>query len=233
MDINQFRLLILLWNIGIVDTFSVFKLCLNFSVQYGTIVAASSVGNVSELQVQSLIEPVLGLKTAYQFIKTAGTAAERSQRIATVAAFLSASGASLTADPSTNGAMGALVTANINYIKLTMRGGSSFQLQKNLLTPSLKDFAIVVDSVKIPSSSIHPCRTQFIENSRIVIDNVFQKHMARRYSQLSGQKIQTVSTGYLVPIVSTQISNAALIGWAFFGVGLISFVTLGADHYLK
>ena len=50
--------------------------------------------NFSDIGPKVLLEPVLGLGTGYQFVKAAATAAERRQRIATLASFLAASGGS-------------------------------------------------------------------------------------------------------------------------------------------
>jgi len=109
------------------------------------------------------------------------------------------------------------------------RGGTS-QIQQ---IPSLKDFAIIVDSVKTPGLEIHPYRTQFINNSKMIIDNMFQEYTARRYLQGSTQKLKTIAPTYLAPIASNQINTTALVSWTFFGVILICFTTLGALYLFQ
>lgn len=89
----------------------------------------------------------------------------------------------------------------------------------------------VLDSVKTPVFEIHPYRTQFTYNSKIIIDNIFQEHTAPRYLQGSVDKI--VRPTYLVPIASTQIKTTILIGWTCFGVGLISFTTFAALYLFQ
>jgi hypothetical protein len=226
MTYQQFQLLMIFWQMGIVDTFNVLKLCVNCGSQYVGIVLSSAAGNFSDIGPKVLLEPVLGLGTGYQFVKAAATAAERRQRIATLASFLAASGGALSTDPTTNGAIGAAVASKIGYMRAILaRGG------EHILNPSLKDFTIVVDSIKTPM--VHPYRAQLTDNCKITINNMFQEHTARRYLQGSAQKIKTVAPTYLAPIASTQIKTTSLIGWTFFGVGLISFTTFGALYLFQ
>lgn len=87
MTYQQFQLLMLFWQMGIVDTFNVLKLFINCGSQYVGIVLSSAAGNFSDIGPKVLLEPVLGLGTGYQFVKVAATVAERRQRIATLAFF--------------------------------------------------------------------------------------------------------------------------------------------------
>ena len=80
MTYIQFQILMLLWKSGLVDTFSVFKLCVNCGSQYLGLVLASvssAAGNFSEIQPKILLEPVLGLATSYKFVQAAVTVAEK------------------------------------------------------------------------------------------------------------------------------------------------------------
>ena len=199
--------MLLFWQLGLIDTFSMIQFCINTGSQYGAIVVASAAGNFSDIGPKVLLEPIIGLGTSYQLIRAAQIAAERRARIATLAAFLSTSGVSaVTTDPATNAAVG----SKIAYMRAILtRGGGSYNITKSI--SSLKDFAIIVDSVKTPVLEIHLYRTQFTYNSKMIIDNMFQEHTARRYLQGSAQKIKTVAPTYLAPIASTQINNTALI----------------------
>lgn len=228
MTYKEFQFLILLWKMGVVDTFNVLKICANCGSQYMGIVLSSAAGNFSDIGPKVLLEPVLGLGTGYQFVKAAATAAERRQRIATLASFLAASGGALSTDPTTNGAIGAAVASKIGYMRAILaRGGGS----QHILNPSLKDFTIVVDSIKTPM--VHPYRAQFTDNCKITINNMFQEHTARRYLQSSTQKLKNIGPTYLAPIASTQIKTTALICWTCFGVGLIGFITFGALYLFQ
>ena len=125
MGYKEFQLLMLFWNLGLVDTFSVIKLCVNCGSQYMGVVLSSAAGNTTELGIKSVLEPILGFGTSYQFVMAAATAIERRQRIATLASFLAASGGALTTDPTTNAAMGAAVASKIAYMRAILaRGGS-------------------------------------------------------------------------------------------------------------
>ncbi len=88
-----------------------------------------------------------------------------------------------------------------------------------------------MNSVKTPK--IHPYQRQFTENSKMIINNMFQEHTARRYLQGSTQKLKTINPTYLAPIASTQIKTTALIGWTCLGVGLIGFTTFGALYLFQ
>jgi hypothetical protein len=234
MTYKEFQLLMIFWQLGLVDTFSVLKLCVNCGSQYVGIVLSSAAGNYSDLGIKSLVEPILGFGTSYKFVKSAATSAERHQRIVTLASFFAVSIGTLTTDPTTNAAIGAAVASNIGYMKAILaRGGSSHssQIQQYILTS--KDFAIVADSIKTSLLDVHPYRSEFTANSKMIIDNMFNQHTAHRYMEGSIQKIKTIPPTCLIPIASTQISTTSLIGWTFFGSGLVIFVTLSALHVFQ
>ena len=92
-----------------------------------------------------------------------------------------------------------------------------------------------VDSLKTPVLDIHPYRTEVTYRSKIIINNMFQEHTARRYLQGSAQKIKTVAPTYLAPMASasTKVNTTALIGWTCLSVGLISFTILGSLYLFQ
>ena len=181
---TSLKLMLFFWQVGLVDTFSMIQFCINTGSQYGAIVVASAAGNFSDIGPKVLFEPIIGLGTSYQFIRAAQTAAERKARIATLAAFLSASGASaVTTDPATNAAIGGAVASKIAYMRAILTrggGGGSYNIAKSISSSSLEEFAVVVNSVKTPVLDIHPYRTVFTYNSKMIINNMFQEHTARR-----------------------------------------------------
>ena len=156
---TSLKLIFFFWQVGLVDTFSLIQFCINTGSQYGVIVIASAAGNFSDIGPKVLLEPVLGLGTGYHFIRAAKTAAERRARIATLAAFLSTSASAVTTDPATNAAVGGAVASKIAYMRAILtRGGGSSNIAKSISSSSLKEFAIIVDSVKTPILEIHPYR---------------------------------------------------------------------------
>ena len=218
-----------MWQCGLVDTFTVVNFIYNAGAQYSAVViAAMADGNVTKFP-GMLFEPIAGFGVSYQFVKAAQTAAERRARVATLAALLSASTATAVGStPAANAGLGGAVAAHIAHMRdvLQIRGGS-------ILGSEVKDFKIVLDSVQTPILEIHPYQKQFTENSKMIINNMFQEHTARRYLQGSTQKLKTIGPTYLAPIASTQIKTTALIGWTCFGVGLIGFTTFGALYLFQ
>ena len=122
-----------------------------------------------------------------------------------------------------------MITSKIAYMKAILtRDGGSYNIVKSISSSSLKEFAIFVDSVKTPVLNIYPYRTEFTYNSKMIIDNMFQEHTARRYLQGFVQKTKTIIPIYLAPMASasTKVNITALIGWRCLGFGLISFTIL-------
>lgn len=231
---NSLKLMFFFWQIGFVDTFSLIQFCISSGTQYGAIVVASAAGNFSDIGPKVLLEPIIGLGTSYQFIKAAQTAAERKARIATLAAFLSTSGASaVTTDPATNAAVGSAIASKIAYMRAILTRGGACCNCNSIPTSSLKGFGIIVDSVKNSVSETHPYLTQFTYNSKLIIDNMFHEHTTRRYLHGSVQKIKTIAPTCLAPIASTQIKTTAFIGWTGFGVGVISLTVLGSLYFFQ
>ena len=220
-----------MWQCGLVDTFTAVNIIYNAGAQYSysaVVIAAMADGNVTKFP-GMLFEPIAGFGVSYQFVKAAQTAAERRARVATLAALLSASTATAVGStPAANAGLGGAVEAHIAHMRdvLQIRGGS-------ILGSEVKDFKIVLDSVQTPILEIHPYQKQFTENSKMIINNMFQEHTARRYLQGSTQKLKTIGPTYLAPIASTQINTTALIGWTCFGVGIVSFTILGALYLFQ
>lgn len=192
-----------MWQCGLVDTFTAVSFIYNAGAQYSAVViAAMADGNVTSLP-RMLFEPIAGFGVSYQFVKAAQTAAERRARVATLAAFLSASTATAVGStPAANAGLGGAVAAHIAHMRdvLQIRGGS-------LLGSEVKDFKIVLNSVKTPILNIHPYRTEFTYKSKMIIDNMFQEHTARRYLQGSGQKIKTVAPTFSLEIYNLHNNN--------------------------
>ncbi len=117
----------------------------------------------------------------------------------------------------------------------TYSGWGSYNIAKSISSSSLEEFAVIINSVKTPVLDIHLYRTEYTYNSKMIIDNMFQEHTARRCLQGSAQKIKTVALTYLAPMVSasTKVNTTSLIGWTCLGVGLISFSILGSLYLFK
>lgn len=169
------------------------------------------------------MEPITGLGTGYQFVRAAQTAAERRSRIATLAAFLAASGrGAVTSDVPTNGALGAAVASHISYMRgiLAREGGATgCKLTK------------LQSSFKAPVFEIDLFRAQFDSNCKIIIHNIFKEQATHRYLQVSTNKIKTVAPIYLVAMTSGQMIT--FIGWTSLGVGVIGFTIFGSLYLFQ
>ena len=116
--------MILLWQLGVVDTLTMLQFFINCGSQYASIVAVESTGNFSKIGLSVLLSPITGLGTSYKFIRAAQGAAERRARIATLAAFMSTSGRAVTTDPATNAATGATIASLISYMREVNAAGN-------------------------------------------------------------------------------------------------------------
>jgi hypothetical protein len=56
MTYKEFQLLMIFWQLGLVNTFSVLKLCVNCGPQYVGIVLSSAAGNYSDLGITSSVD---------------------------------------------------------------------------------------------------------------------------------------------------------------------------------
>jgi hypothetical protein len=225
---TSLQLVLFFYQMGLIDTFTLIQFCVNSGTQYAAVVLGAASGNFSDIGLKVLFEPITGFGTGYQFIKAAKTLAERKTRIATLAAFLSTSTLSVTQlDPATNAAVGAAISTKIAYMRAILARGGGNQTGEYLLTPSLKGFAIVANSIKSPSLESHAYRKKFFSNCKISIDTILHDHTARRYFQASGPKMKIIAPTYLTPIVSTQVNTTAFIGFTTLGFGLIVFTSLG------
>lgn len=130
MPTSSLQIIYLLWQVKLVDTLTLIPVFDNTCAQYGTIVAVASVGNSFDIGAKVLLEPIRGLGTSYRFVRAAQTRTEQISRVATLATFLSTSGASiLTRDPAINVAVGGNVSANIGSI-IGSRGGATSKILK-------------------------------------------------------------------------------------------------------
>ena len=127
MSIAQFKILLFLWQIGVLDSLTVLQICGNLASQYGVIVMTSVEGNWSSISPSILLEPLNGLILSKDYILAASTRAEQLSRLATITSLLGTSATSaIQLNPNVNGAVGATISAKIGYIKSILnRGGAA------------------------------------------------------------------------------------------------------------
>ena len=200
MDFISLKILLFMWQFGLVDTFTLVNFIYNAGAQYGAIVlGAMADGNFTKLP-GIFFEPIAGFGLSYQFIKAAETAAERQGRAATLAALLSTSAATAAGStPPTNAAVGAAIAAHIGHMRdiIKMRRGSTLCLE-------VKDFKIVLNSVQTPILEIHPYRKQFTEKSKIII----KQHVSGAYSSSLFARFYTKITNNSAYLSSSNCFNS-------------------------
>ena len=91
--------MLLLWQLGIVDSLKLFQFCINCGGQYGGLIIAGAAGNMSDMGPSVLLAAIHELGTSYQYLRAAQGAA----RIATVASFRAMSGRATLTDPAKSG----------------------------------------------------------------------------------------------------------------------------------
>lgn len=116
MYANYFKIILFMWQYGLVDTFTAMNLIYNAGSQYGAIVlTAMGDGNITQFP-RILFEPIAGLGLSYRFVKAAQTTAERRMRVATLAALLSTSASTVVGStPATNAGVGGAVASHIAH----------------------------------------------------------------------------------------------------------------------
>lgn len=128
----------LLWQLKLVDTFTMVQIFVNAGIQYGVVALGAASGNFSDIGPKTLFEPIRGFGVAARFIMAAETAAEKRARAATVAVAISSSITCLGMDPPVNMASGALTSAQISHwesLLPKLRGGSNQQIKNKLIKP--------------------------------------------------------------------------------------------------
>lgn len=205
------KIIVLMWQFGLVDTFTAVQFFYNAGAQYAAIVLGSITDSNATNILPMLVEPISGLHVGYRFIKAAGTPAERHSRIATLAALLSASAAvAANSNPGANAAMGGTVMAHIG------------DMRKSLEVPGgqiIGDSRVSLSTV----SKIDSYRLEFTNKSKIIIENMFEDFKTSQ---------SLYATRYVLPaagktLLTTKISTILFLGQASLGVGIFAFSIYG------
>ena len=231
MNYQQFQFLLILWKMGVVDTFGVMKICANCGAQYMGVVLSSAAGNFSDIGPRALIEPITGLATGVQYVAAATTIFEKRKRIATLAAFLSASAAALTTDPTTNAAIGGAVASKIGYMKAMLARGGGIAVyeappllgQQQITNVLLKQYFY---------------RQNFTIKSKQIIDNIFYEHTMRRCGQLTNfnyvEACRTLPPMYFINnLPRTSLNLTGIVTWSIFAVTFLLSAGLGALYVFQ
>lgn len=113
---NSIKIMIFLWQLGIVDSLTFLQFCRNCGAQYTGLTLAEAVGYMNDIGPSVLLAPVQGLGTSYQYVRVV-QGAERRARIATLASFMAMSGRATLTDPATNVAAGGTIASFLGHMK--------------------------------------------------------------------------------------------------------------------
>ena len=114
---NPLKIMILLWQIGIIDSLTLLQFCINCGAQYTGLTLGEAAGYMGDIGPGVLLAPVKGLGTGYQYVQAAQGAMEKRARIATLASFMAMSGRATLTDPATNAAAGGTIASFIGHMK--------------------------------------------------------------------------------------------------------------------
>ena len=109
--------MILLWQVGIIDSLTLLQFCINCGAQYTGLTLGEAAGYMGDIDPGVLLAPVKGLATGYQYAQVAQGAMEKRARIATLASFMAMSGRATLTDPATNAAAGGTIASFIGHMK--------------------------------------------------------------------------------------------------------------------
>ena len=114
---NSLKIMILLWQVGIIDSLTLLQFCINCRAQYTGLTLGEAAGYMGDIGPGVLLAPVKGLGTGYQYVQAAQGAMEKRARIATLASFMAMSGRATLTDPATNAAAGGTIASFIGHMK--------------------------------------------------------------------------------------------------------------------
>lgn len=114
---NSLKIMILLWQVGIIDSLTLLQFCINCGAQYTGLTLGEAAGYMGDIGPGVLLAPVKGLATGYQYAQAAQGAMEKRARIATLASFMAMSGRATLTDPATNAAAGGTIASFIGHMK--------------------------------------------------------------------------------------------------------------------
>ena len=145
--------MILLWQLGIIDSLTLLQFCINCGAQYTGLTLGEAAGYMGDIGPGVLLAPAKGLGTGYQYVQAAQTAMEKRARIATLASFMAMSGRATLTDPATNAAAGGTIASFIGHMKSVIEksknngtGGSVF-VNPAILSKYTNDELIVLNLV--------------------------------------------------------------------------------------
>ena len=66
---NSLKIMILLWQVGIIDSLTLLQFCINCGAQYTGLTLGEAAGYMGDIGPGVLLAPVKGLGTGYQYVQ--------------------------------------------------------------------------------------------------------------------------------------------------------------------
>lgn len=70
---NSLKIMILLWQVGVVDSLTLFQFCINCGAQYTVLTLSEAARYMGDIGPGVLLAPVKGLGTSYQYVQATQT----------------------------------------------------------------------------------------------------------------------------------------------------------------
>ena len=125
INIASIPLMVFLWQLGVVDSLTLFQFCLNCGAQYTGLTLGEAAGCLDDIGPGVILAPIAGLGTSYKYVRAAQSPMEVRSRIATLAAFMAMSGRATLTDPATNAAAGGTIATFIAHMKAIIAKSNS------------------------------------------------------------------------------------------------------------
>lgn len=247
------KFIVLLWQLGAINALTAVQLISNVGSQWAGISgsALTELSSIKQLP-NVLVEPLRGLYTSCRWIKHAPDMASRYQRITTMAAFLSGSGAAATMSSSTaNAAYGTAIYAHITHMRTALNargGGSLLKIQEILGSEIIKlknltDYNIVLHGQQTISKmelKNYLYRLEFTEQNKIIIQNMFHEHTLRRFRPvLPGfeETLRFLPISFFLPKLNQlkvlPLKVGSVVLWSSFAIWALSGTILGGLYLFQ
>lgn len=112
---NALKIMVLLWQVEIIDSLTLLQFCINCGVQYTGLTLGEAARYTGDIGPGVFLAPVKGLGTGYQYAQAA-QGAEKRARIATLTSFMAMSGRATLTNPATNAAAGGTIASFIGHM---------------------------------------------------------------------------------------------------------------------
>ena len=109
--------MILLWQVGIIDSLTLLQFCINCGAQCTGLTLSEVTGYMSDISTGVLLASVKGLGTGYQYLQAAHEAMKKRARATTLSSFMAVSSRVTLTDSAINAAADSVIPSFIGHMK--------------------------------------------------------------------------------------------------------------------